>query len=315
MDLTQLKHFSVVAEYEHMTKAAEFLHISQPALSKSISNLENELGIRLFDRSRGRIMLNEYGRIFYRQVTLSLKNLHDGIDMIRDRQQTEDNRISFATSMAGFISMPLKQYLISNPQIHVSQSILGPEDMKQALKERDIDFAISFIPIHDEDIVWTPLVEDEMLLYISTDNPLARKKTFSLRDLVNERIIFNNNNIGVRDSICSYCNSLGFSLNIFYEGNEDEAVISLVEKNLGMVFVPATTYYWKTKEFPTHTKLPVRVMRMRDPVGRRVIGVARYKNRRMGLQAKGFYDFILSHFEALRQDLINMAIEQPPQLH
>lgn len=310
MDLTQLKQFTVVAQYEHMTKAAEFLHISQPALSKSISNLECELGVRLFDRNRGRIVLNECGRIFYRQVVLSLKNLQDGIDMISDHQQATDNRIRFATSMAGFISIPLKQYLIHNPQVHVSQQILTPEDMKQALKERTIDFAISFVPIYDDDIVWTPLIEEEMLLYLSTNNHLAKRSSLSLRDLVNERIIFNNNNIGVRDSICSYCNSLGFSLDIFYEGNEDEAVISLVEKNLGMVFVPATTYYWKTKEFPSQTKLPVRVMRIKDPVGRRVIGVARYRKHRMGLQASGFYDFIFNHFETIRRDLLDMPFEQ-----
>ena len=68
MELLQLKYFQTVARLEHMTKAAQSLHISQPALSKMIASLEAELGTELFHRERKTIRLNEHGRRFLQQV-------------------------------------------------------------------------------------------------------------------------------------------------------------------------------------------------------------------------------------------------------
>lgn len=64
MEIQQLEYFKVVAEMQHMTHAAERLNISQPALSKSISNIEQEIGVPLFDRQGRSISLNRYGKLF-----------------------------------------------------------------------------------------------------------------------------------------------------------------------------------------------------------------------------------------------------------
>lgn len=78
MDLLQLKYFQVVARLEHMTRAAEELHISQPSLSKMISRLEKHLGVPLFDRHGKQIRLNRFGKIFLNRVDRVFAELEEG---------------------------------------------------------------------------------------------------------------------------------------------------------------------------------------------------------------------------------------------
>ncbi len=68
MELLQLKYFQTVARLEHMTKAAEELHIAQPSLSKTIARLEKDLGVPLFDRQGRQITLNSFGKVFLKRV-------------------------------------------------------------------------------------------------------------------------------------------------------------------------------------------------------------------------------------------------------
>ena len=75
MELLQLRYFCTVAQYESITRAAEYYHIPQPAMSQTIARLEKELGIRLFDRKNGRLFLNDKGRIFLASVEKALDEL------------------------------------------------------------------------------------------------------------------------------------------------------------------------------------------------------------------------------------------------
>ena len=78
MELTYLYYFKVIAEKENMSRAAETLHVSQPALSKTISKLETSLGVTLFERKKGRISLSPIGQEFYRQVARAFDCLDEG---------------------------------------------------------------------------------------------------------------------------------------------------------------------------------------------------------------------------------------------
>lgn len=73
MDITQLQYFRTVAHLEHITQAAEELHISQPNLSNAIKRLETSLGVALFERRNGRIFLNDYGKSIWRLSTMPLR--------------------------------------------------------------------------------------------------------------------------------------------------------------------------------------------------------------------------------------------------
>ena len=91
MEIQQLEYFKIVAEMQHMTHAAEKLNISQPALSKSISNIEQEIGVPLFDRQGRSIVLNRYGKLFLESVNMILEEYNKAKQEIMDlvRQDME----------------------------------------------------------------------------------------------------------------------------------------------------------------------------------------------------------------------------------
>jgi len=91
IQLNLLTQFKVVAELEHMSKAAEKLNIAQPSLSMNIKRLEKELGVELFYRNGKKITLNETGRQFYKSVTLILTELDDAIALARSTGTFENN--------------------------------------------------------------------------------------------------------------------------------------------------------------------------------------------------------------------------------
>ena len=98
MELTQLRYFKKVAKTEHITKAAEELHITQPALSRTISRLEEQVGVRLFDRNNNKIRLNSFGYVFLKRVERAFSELDDGLKEVSDMYSLDKGKIVFSTS-------------------------------------------------------------------------------------------------------------------------------------------------------------------------------------------------------------------------
>ena len=94
MELLQLRYFCEVARRESVTKVAEELHVSQPSLSKTIKNLEQELGVVLFDRVKKRIVLNEQGKEFYDKVSKGLNLIDSAVDGLSVTPDSENGTIS-----------------------------------------------------------------------------------------------------------------------------------------------------------------------------------------------------------------------------
>ncbi len=295
MELTQLHYFRTVARYEHITQAAEELSISQPALSRTISRLESSLGKQLFTRNGNKISLNENGRIFLRRAEMALLEIEEGLKEVKASDEQETGTISFAITESGFISGPLVNFLISNPKLHVKQYIRSIPEMKTGLESGEFDFAISFSPIESDLIEWMPLVSEEILAFISFQNVLAGRHTVSLRDLQNERFIFNSSSYNIKDTICSYCRRLGFEPDIFYEGMENEVSDKLVESDLGVLFVPSTAYIFHFREFPPQEILatPLHII---EPVGQRVMGISMLKRKHITESSRSFYEYLINYF-------------------
>src|SRR5579875_1786359 len=96
MEWHQIQYFQMVAETEHFTRAAEILSISQPALSRAISKLEEELGVQLFDRTGRNIVLNKYGKMFLQRVERSIQEIELGKQEIHDMIHPDHGTISLS---------------------------------------------------------------------------------------------------------------------------------------------------------------------------------------------------------------------------
>ena len=100
MELTYLYYFKVIAEKENMSRAAETLHVSQPALSKTIAKLEHNLGVTLFERKKGRISLSPIGAEFYKQVAKAFDCISEGQRLIEAYKETSGNQVAIGTPVA-----------------------------------------------------------------------------------------------------------------------------------------------------------------------------------------------------------------------
>ncbi|UUZ91478.1 LysR family transcriptional regulator [Paenibacillus sp. P25] len=147
MESLQLKYFLTVARLEHMTKAAQELHIAQPALSKTISRLEEDLGTPLFDRDGRQIRLNPFGRAFLKKAKAALELLEEGRREVADLSGLERGRIHLSLSHMEQLREPLRLFLSLYPEanFHIRQS--GMEDMEQFLESSEIDFWLTSMPV------------------------------------------------------------------------------------------------------------------------------------------------------------------------
>lgn len=184
MELTQLRYFKEIAELENMTKAAEKLHISQPALSKAIKNLEMELGVELFDRSRKRIQLNENGRIVLEQYTVILGEIEVMKKKLRQaqgRKLLEDLHL-ISPSIAALRKISLLFYS-DNPFIAVTTESVPQEKILKKILSKEADIAISTLPYGHKQLTCMPYGEDRLLLAVPIDHPLAMRESICLSDL------------------------------------------------------------------------------------------------------------------------------------
>lgn len=195
MRLDHLRYFTHLAQVLNFTKAAEDLYIAQPTLSVAIKRMETELGIKLFRRREGsnRIELTEAGSAFYEYSSLALNNLDTGLSVARKIQNEEESLIrvgtvypmqgrEWADAMAEFSAQNANV-----PRLNIEQAYSSKLIPRLRKGELDVVFAAR---LDDQDdlnyeLVWSqPLV-----LGVHKNNPLARKETISIEDLLDREII------------------------------------------------------------------------------------------------------------------------------
>ena len=113
MELTLLYYFKTVAEQENITKAAELLYISQPALSKAIAKLEKSLDVTLFERRKGRISLSAMGRVYYEYVSSAFQVLESGEKKLEEMKESSGEMVSIASPVAGVLQELIYNFLLS----------------------------------------------------------------------------------------------------------------------------------------------------------------------------------------------------------
>lgn len=188
MDIKQLQYFIKVAETENMTKAARYFDVSQSAITQSIKNLENELGVDLFERLNKRISISSAGEVFLTHANKIIKEYGLAVDEMRSFG-TEADVVTVAT-MSGAMVSTLKtriEPLIYPTEIQCFR--VSEKDSIAQLKNRQVDMAISSKRINDVDIVNTPFYKETLFMILSKDDPLAKQKVIELSDLRDRRVV------------------------------------------------------------------------------------------------------------------------------
>lgn len=238
MNINQLKYFVVVANQESITKASNILYVSQPAVSKTIKQLEDELDTKLFDRTGRTLKLNRAGKLFYSYVNDSLEELDRGINAVKGGPDQTEYPISLLLEVASpfipTIVANVKQKF-PNVRLTLAQHNVRETDFKQ------FDFIVTSNPL--QGLTNVPVLKEE--IFVGWNINYGYSKQFvKPSELKGEKLIGLSRNNPLRFTIDRYFNKRDIALDYMYEADDPAPVRGLIEAGIGLSFIPSVT--WQT---------------------------------------------------------------------
>jgi len=218
MELLQLHYFKTIADCQHITRAANQLDISQPSLSNTLSRIENELGVRLFDRQGRNIVLNDYGKIVLKHTNIILRELDNIRTEINDLEQRQDKVVAISSIDSYYVREWLPDFIKKNPDLIVRHAISSNEAMETSLLNGNIDFAISSDLLSNPDLDHLPLWEDAYVVLAPLDFPMDAQTPHDFAEFADEPFVALPAANGVFRSIDVLSKAAGFRPNIVFEG-------------------------------------------------------------------------------------------------
>jgi len=244
----RLRVFRAVAEEMSFRKAAEVLHLSQPAVSQQIRALEEECGARLFDRAGGeghgtQIALTEAGRVLLRYATKAAETMAEAQKALAalNDEVVGELRLGASTTVAQYV-LPriLGAFLKQYPHVHLSLVSGNTERIVEAVAEERVALGIIEGPAMRRDVKTERMVRDEMVLIASPNHAWAKAGSIEPEDLANAPLLLRERGSGSRRVVERALKQVGLplrSLKVAMELDSTEAIISGVEAELGVGFV------------------------------------------------------------------------------
>ncbi|WP_044872750.1 LysR substrate-binding domain-containing protein [Pseudomonas sp. LFM046] len=245
LDLRQLRYFVAVAEVEHVGKAAEQLHISQSPLSRQIAQLEERLGLQLFERSQQRLRLTSDGRTFLHETKALLKHAErlESLGRRLGRGETGGLCIGYVSHAihAGVLPDALRRVREERPGIHIALYNLSAREQFEGLRQRSLDIALVCEPpeADDPDLLASPVFNDPLHLALPLGHPLADKAAIEPADLHEQDWIMVEGHLqqSRREHFLASCVEAGFTPQIRLEAAEPLSALGLVSAGLGLALI------------------------------------------------------------------------------
>lgn len=245
MEMRHLKYFTAAAEELNISKASRRLHISQPAISRLVRDLEEELETTLFIRERFGLSLTTAGEKLLVYAHRILEMSDEAVSVIRSLSDPSPIiTIGFMASTASsFLGAAIHSFSKNNPGVWIRFKELSPGVQIALLRKQQIDIALIGNPCGtvDEEFATKVLFEMEMKAVIPSSHPLAGQKCISLKELAQDTFIgFNEENYpGRNHTIITACNVAGFNPDICGQANSLLEVLTMVGTGRGVCLMPA----------------------------------------------------------------------------
>lgn len=191
MRLMQLQYFQAICKNGSISKAAKELHVSQPSITRSIKELESEIGVNLFQRVKKKLELTGEGEFFLNRVNKILVDIDDLMEEMYDLVGKR-NHIKLGIPLqvgAYFLPIIMNKFHESYPEIELELIEGGAIDTMKMVLEEQLDMAIAAIDVENPDIQWQALFETEICFCISVKNPLAERQKLSFEEACKEPLV------------------------------------------------------------------------------------------------------------------------------
>jgi DNA-binding transcriptional LysR family regulator len=246
VELRHLRYFVAVAEELHFGRAAQRLHIVQPALSKQIANLENEIGVQLFHRTKRRVTITAAGQALYDEVRGILQRIERAIETA---QMTAAGQIGsldigfVGPAMWSVLPGLLESHHHRLPDVRFRLSELSSVAQIARLRDGTLDAGFVRLPLHDyDDLEFAVVLREAFVVTLPEVHPAAALPVVELSTLAAEPFIFVPRRVepGFYDRCIALCHSSGFSPTIVEEGTGPTAIIGMVAAGLGITLSPTS---------------------------------------------------------------------------
>ena len=231
MELRQLKYFIMSADTLNFTEAARQCFITQSTLSQQIKQLETELGVQLFERIGKRVFLTETGRDFLPYARQTVADAEYGVQRIKDMEELRTGRLCIGTTfgLSALITDAIAHFSEQYPEVHLEVMFLKQDELIEAVRERKVDFALTFEMMEKDDLLTEqPVKTYHLCAIVSDQNPLAQQATVSLRQLADYDICTPARGMNARRMFDSLTNKKGIELQPKLEINEIHTLLHLV---------------------------------------------------------------------------------------
>jgi DNA-binding transcriptional LysR family regulator len=286
-NLNDLQAFRAVAELSSFRKAAEALHVSQPAFSRRIEKLEEALGVQLLERTTRRVSLTSVGRDFDRKVQQLLDDLDHTLLGIRGVAATRMGEVTIAcvpSTVYYFLSQVISRYHERYPKIRVKVFDASANEVLTAVSRSEADFGLNFVGGQEPDIEFKPLMEERFVAACRRDHPLANKRRVTWTELAQYDYISVSKASGNRLLLDQALSGVKLRPQSIYETQHVTTMLGLVEAGLGVAAVPSIAM--PGADHPLLVSVP-----LVDPVITRKIGLIRRKGRALSPAAQQLYEF------------------------
>ncbi len=244
MNLQQLEYLIAVDSHRHFVKAAEDCYVSQPTLSMMIQKLEEELGVKIFDRSKQPVVPTEAGKEIIQQAKLILKEVN-ALREISHSLKGElkgELRIGIIPTVAPFL-LPifLKQFLKKYPEIKVKIWEYTTEYIIEKLEKNILDVGILATPLNNSSILEQPLYKEEFFVYASKNETVLNKKYLLAEDINLNHLWLLEEGHCLRSQIVNLCELKKKEVtnsNLEYEAGSIDSLIKMVDQYEGITILP-----------------------------------------------------------------------------
>ncbi|WP_127845352.1 hydrogen peroxide-inducible genes activator [Psychroflexus aestuariivivens] len=278
MTITQLNYLLAVAEYKNFTKASEKVFVTQPTLSMQVQKLEEELGVKIFDRTKKPIKLTPVGE----KIIAQAKNIVNESIRIQDIVEQQKGFIGgefklgiIPTVMPTLLPMFLNNFVKKYPKINLKIEELHTEAIIEKIQQGHLDAGIAATPLEFENIIEKPIYYEPFTAYIPKQHPLFNKTDLTPDDLDVDEILLLEDGHCFKDNVLNLCKASQLKPDqrqFYLESGSFETLIKLSDEGLGMTLLP----YLHTLDLSSEKQKFVKFFQ--KPYPSREISIVHHKN-------------------------------------
>jgi LysR family transcriptional activator of glutamate synthase operon len=293
VELRQLQYFVKVARKQHVTNAAEELHVAQSAISRQIHQLEEELGVPLFVRKGRNLQLTSVGKLFLKRIEVVLADMERAVNEVREFLDPEagEIRIGFPHSL-GIYLLPtvVASFRQSHPNVKFRLRQGTYNSLIRDVMKGEIDLSfISPFPEKHEYVSGKLLLQEELYAILPQNHELAGNETIRLEQLKEEAFVMFSDEYSLRSIVLEACAKAGFVPRIGFEGEETDTIRGLVAAGMGVSLLPEMALTEVSQLQPAK-------VRVTHPQVTRSVGLIQRSGEKLPLVAEVFQHFLFDHF-------------------